>query len=74
MRVKFSEVFVTNSDGSFSPRGSVKIGGVTMASGVSFRPGVALSGIDIAQYADHDLEVEQQADGITVVKRVFAAN
>ena len=71
MRVSFDEVFQTNQDGSISPKATVKIGGTTMNPGVSFRPGVSFSGVDLAQYAGKDLEVEQQPDGTIVVESVY---
>jgi hypothetical protein len=42
-----------------------------MGPGVSFTPGVSFSGVDIAQYAGHDLDVEQRADGTMVIKGVY---
>lgn len=71
MRVRFSEVFNSNPDGSFSPRSAVRIGGVTMGTGVSFRRGVSFSGIDIATYAGRDLEVEQAADGVIKIEGTY---
>lgn len=71
MRISFDEVFQTNPDGTMSPRGVVKIGGVTMSPGVAFTSGVSFSGVDIATYEGHALEVEQEADGIVVVKGIY---
>lgn len=71
MRVPFSQVFSRNADGSCTPRGAVQIGGVTMGPGVSFTAGVSFSGVDIAQYAGHDLDVEQRGDGTMVIKGVY---
>ena len=71
MRVSFNEVFQNNNDGSYSPKGIVKIGGVTMSPGVSFRPGVLFSGVDIAIYAGRGLEVEKEPDGTIIIKGTY---
>lgn len=71
MRVPFSDVFQDNGDGSYTPKVPVQIGGVSLGTGVSFRPGVSFSGIDIAQYAGHDLDVNYLDDGTAVINGVF---
>lgn len=71
MRVTFDEVFQQNPNGSYSPRSTVKIGGVTMNPGVSFTPGVSFSGVDITQYVGRDLEVEKHSDGTIEVKGAY---
>lgn len=71
MRVRFDEVFHSKPDGSFTPRVPVKIGGVTMGPGVSFTPGVSFSGVDIAKYAGHDLDVEKLPDGTIEIIGIF---
>lgn len=71
MRVPFNDVFEMNSDGSYTPKGSVQIGGVKMGPGVRFTAGVSFSGFDIAKYAGHDLDVEHSDDDTVVVKGVF---
>lgn len=71
MQVQFSEVFQDNGNGSFTPKHRVKIGGVSMGPGVSFSPGVAFSGVDIASYVGHALEVEQSADGLVEIKSIY---
>jgi len=71
MRVKYSEVFEQNSNGSFTPRVVVRIGGVTMGPGVAFSQGVSFSVIDIAKLARKDLEVEQYPDGVVEIKGVY---
>jgi hypothetical protein len=70
MRVPFSAVFQTNANGSVSPKTNVTIGGVTMSPGVSFSKGVSFSGIDIAQYVGHDLEVIYQGTNV-IVKSIY---
>jgi len=68
MRVPFNEVFNDNGDGSYTPRGAVRIGGVTMGAGVAVRGGLSFSGVDIAQYAGKDLEVERSSDGLSMIE------
>ncbi len=72
MRVAFNTIFQSNPNGSFTPKTAVRIGGVTMGTGVSFSPGVAFSGVDIAKYAGHDLDVDREPDGTVVIKAVFS--
>ena len=45
-------------NGSITPKFQIKIGGVVMGPGVAFTKGVSFSGVDIAQYVGHDLDVE----------------
>jgi len=71
MRVSFDEVFQTSPDGAITPKATVTIGGVTMGPGVTFTRGVVFSGVDIANYEGHDLEVEKQADGAVVINGVY---
>ena len=70
-RVQFSELFTDNGNGSYSPNGAIRIGGITLGAGVSFSPGVSFSGVDIAKYAGHDLEIERDAEGTVDIKGVF---
>lgn len=70
MRVRFDQVFdVVN--GRIRPKGKVKIGGITMAPGVSMRSGVMVSGIDLTQHVGKDLDVEQHPDGTIEIKGIF---
>ena len=70
MRVGFYEVFDV-SEGRISPKGKVKIGGVTMTPGVSFGGGVSMGGINLAEHIGKDLDVEQHPDGTIEVKSIF---
>jgi len=67
MRVSFSSVFQANPDGSFTPRGVVRIGGVQMGPGVAFGRGVSVGNIELAAMQGRDLEVENEG-GIIVIK------
>ena len=72
MRVAFSEVFRDNRDGSYTPFHKVKIGGLTVEPGeVRFTPGVLFSGVDIAHYVGHDLEVDQDAGGTVEIISIY---
>ena len=70
MRVAFSDVFQTNLNGSVTPITTVNIGGVTMGPGVVFTRGVSFSGVDIASYVGHDLEIERQGN-VVVIKSIY---
>jgi hypothetical protein len=67
MRVAFSEIFNDNGDGSYTPKGAIRVGAVTMGSGVAFRSGVQFSGVDIAQYVGKDLEIVTHPGGIVEI-------
>lgn len=69
-RFTFSSIFSTNPDGSFSPRQTIRIGGITLGPGVSFKPGVVFAGIDFTQYIGKDFEV-QIDNGITVITGIY---
>ena len=63
MRKPFYEVFKLNSNGSFSPRGMIRVPGVVLSGAVSFSRKKALIGsgedlIDMAKLFEKDLEVE----------------
>ena len=70
MRVPFNEVFSDNEDGSYTTKGGTRIGGA-IVTGLRFRVGVERFGIDIAQHAGRDLEVEQYLDGIIEIKGAY---
>ena len=67
MRVRFSDVFRKNPDGSISPRSQVYINGLTMGPGMAFAKGVSFGGMDLTAFADKDLEVEQK-DGVVHIQ------
>jgi len=70
MRLRFDQVFNVVGD-QIQPKSKVKIGGVTMAPGVSMRTGVIVSGIDLTQHVGEDLDVEQHPDGTIEIKGIF---
>jgi len=71
MRLSFDQVFQDNGNGSYTPISIVKIGEATMSPGVTFSSGVSFSGVNIAEYAGRDLEVEEHEDGTIEFKSVY---
>ena len=71
MRIPFSEAFYDSGDGSYTPKQTIKIGGITMTPGVTFTSGVSFSGVNIAQYVGRDLDVEKHPDGTIEIKGIF---
>ena len=71
MRVTFSTVFKKNSDGSYSPKKIVEIGGVKMGPGVTFNKGVSFSGFDLAKLAGSDLEIEYLSDNSIRINGIY---
>lgn len=69
-RVSFDSIFTINRDGSIEPKQVVRIGGVTLSPGVKFSKGVAFGGVDITQYAGHELEITTD-NGIIVVTGIY---
>ena len=70
MRVPFNEVFRDNEDGSYTPKGGIRIGGA-IVTGRRFWRGVPFAGVDIAQHAGRDLEVETFLEGIVEIKGAY---
>ena len=69
-RVNFDSVFEENTDGSFSPKQRIRVGGVILSPGVSFREGVIFGGVNFSKYKGHDLEIETDKD-IIVIKGIY---
>jgi hypothetical protein len=74
MKKKFWDVFQQNSNGSISPKKTIKIAGVTLSLGVSFTKGVTFGGIDFfnSNYYGKDLEIEEEGD-ILVIKGIYTS-
>lgn len=64
-KVTFDSLFLRNSDGSFSPRQIIRVGGVTMSPAVRFGTGISFGGIDFTQYIGRNFEI--QIDNATMV-------
>ena len=69
-RVTFNSLFKRNPDGSLEPTQTIRIGGVTMSPGVKFTKGVSFSGVDLAQYEGHDLEITMD-NGTPVITGIY---
>lgn len=67
MRVRFSDIFEINPNGTMTPKTQVHLRGVTMHPGVAFSTGVSFGGVDLGAFAGKDLEVEQEG-GVTYIK------
>ena len=57
-RLKFSDIFLTNPDGSLTPKVIIEVNGVTVGPGVSFRPKTPIGGVDFFDYLNKDFAVE----------------
>ncbi|MEA3135918.1 MAG: hypothetical protein QOJ26_1869 [Thermoplasmata archaeon] len=68
MRVRFNDVFSVNGDGSISPKVPVVVGGVQLNPGMDFGRRVRLGTVHFAGVAGRDLEVEQQAGILYLVR------
>src|SRR5688572_25186714 len=68
MRVRFNEVFAVNGDGSISPKVPVVVGGVKLDPGMDFGRRVRLGNVHFAAVAGRDLEVDQQAGLLYLVR------
>lgn len=69
-RITFDSVFTKNLDGSLRPKQRIRVGGVELGPGVSFRKGVAFGGVDFTQFIHRDLEVETDGE-ILVIKGIY---
>jgi len=74
MRMRLEEIFTDNGDGTHSPKGRIRIGGITVGPGLSLRPGKRVLGIDIAEYLDCDLEVEKLPGGDIAIRATIQLN
>ena len=70
MRVRFNDVFAVNGDGSISPKVPVVVGGVQLNPGMDFGRRVRLGTVHFAAVAGRDLEVDQQA-GVLYLLRPY---
>jgi hypothetical protein len=69
-RVTFDSVFTKKRDGSLTPKQRIRVGGVELGPGVSFRKGVAFGGVDFTEFIQRDLEVETDGQ-IVVIKGIY---
>jgi hypothetical protein len=73
MRVRFSEIFRQNPDGSLEPLKRIRLGQVELGPGVRFTPGVKFGGIDIFQYFGHDFEASVDGDVLNLTE-IYTGN
>jgi len=69
-RFRFFEIFQSNPDGSLSPRRVVSINGVTFGPGVAFSRGVLFGGVNLFDYYELDIAVEEE-NNIYVIKGFY---
>jgi hypothetical protein len=69
-RVPFSSLFRTSEDGSLTANQPIRVGGITLPQGFIFRSGMVFGGIDLTQYADHELEVVTDS-GVMVITGIY---
>jgi hypothetical protein len=66
-KMAFDTIFTEHSDGSLEPRG------VEIRPGIRFSKGAAFGGVDFAQFAGNDFEVETDGD-VLVIKGIYGRN
>jgi hypothetical protein len=69
-RYRFDAIFLTNPDGSLSPRRVIRVNNVTIGPGVSFGHGVSFGGVDFTAYRNFDIAAED-TDGVLVIKGFY---
>jgi hypothetical protein len=69
MRMPFDRIFMI-VEGQIIPLVHVSIGNVAFAAGVPIPPPLTLEGVEMKDFAGHDLEIERE-DGLTVIKGLF---
>ncbi len=70
-RLHFWNLFELNSNGSLTPRKTIRVGGITFGPGVSFSKGVLFSGIDFFKYSNNDIAAVEK-DGILEIKGFYS--
>ncbi|MEJ0056506.1 MAG: hypothetical protein WDN75_13155 [Bacteroidota bacterium] len=70
MKVHFDEIFSVRRNGIITPRVVVRINGQTMGPGVNFGKGISFGGVDLEEFIDSFLEVENQ-NGVRVIKGFY---
>ena len=68
MRVRFHDVFHVHPDGSVAPRMPVVVGGVQLTPGVEFGSRVRIGNVHFASVAGRDLEVEESAGTLFLLR------
>jgi hypothetical protein len=71
MKVSFAQLFEDKGNGMYAPKGRIKIGAATLTPGISFRPGVSFSGVDVGTLVGKDFEVTYHPDGLIEVTGTY---
>ena len=71
MRIPFSRMFEDDGHGSYTPKHRFTVDGVTLGKETHLTPGVLNCGVDIANYVDHDLEIEQHEGGTPQIESTY---
>jgi len=71
MRVPFNELFQVNPNGMISPKLRVNINGNIIGPGAELGSGAVVGGVNLHDIAGHQLEVEQQADGLVIFRGYY---
>jgi len=71
MRIKFWDIFRENPNRTMSPTRTVRIGSVTLTPNVTFSSAASFNGVNLAEFAGRDLEVEQGVDGVAEIKSYY---
>lgn len=69
MRVPFASLFKLNGS-TIEPIVRIRIGGVTFGPGFTLSKGMAIGGVDLTQYSQHELEVEVE-DNTYVIRAIY---
>ena len=69
-KVPFRTIFVTKPNGSVTTNVRIRIGGIVVNPGVTFSAGQAIAGIDLTQFKDRDLGIDNE-DGTYVIRGIF---
>jgi hypothetical protein len=71
MKVTFEDLFISHTDGTFTPRSTIRFGNTTLGPETAFLPGVRFSDIDIAQFRGRNIEITELEDGGVDIKAIY---
>lgn len=66
MRYRFDEIFTENPDESLTPRRTIRVGGATFGSGITFKKGVVFAGVDFFQIKGQDIDAEEVGEVLEI--------
>ena len=70
MKIHFKDIFSVTPNG-ISPRTPMRIRGVVIGPGITFGGGVSFGGINLGQYVNNYLEIEQTSDGLVELIGIY---